>query len=878
MEEFNTHGGYFAPKDYTRINTGGSHDENPNGGVQYGTDGKGIPNLVEQGESIYDDFVYSDKIVADENVLSKYKIPNRYSGKRYSDIANSLVDEASERPNDPISNNGMNAMLLRLAEAQEEQKQIEKQKELEKIVSKLSPEELESLYNMLANENGLSQDNQQTEVPQPNTEQDQQAVANEQYPQEEAMQQEGPQEAVHQGQDIMYGDEVQADEESEVNNADYSQDSVPQGQEIHPEEKVTQGEAEQDGVTRQFASGGHLPDTNNPIAQRDNTLVSIPQAAEMYFRKTEPLPEHNIFGVVNPQPSFGGEIRQGSIPYEQLLKENPVNRAIMDLATFGISEIPLAIDDAKNGDYTGAALLPLSLIGSGVLGKALGKGVKAASKFVNKEAIKVAKVALKKKASEIAKLDKLLNNEIKPTVKTIKANNKSLSQNIPGLKSDILPENTFNSAEHPDYFFSKNILNDAVQEATNTANNIGYIQPVEEAANNLLHVVVPKKVVRMKKPINVWKAAKIAGSIAGAGEIGNVAIKGLYTWMKHRPKNEPEVIPENKPEVIQKNEQKIRQKNEPEIKNNSGNKTEQEIDDENTGQISWGYEYKKGGKVHTKPTVNKRTPLGLPTIHNMLTDPSFQTLEVPNKQYGLLGPTRYEFTNRHRGGNPILPTLPRYAGIGLNSILALYNAGQSPDRYYSQSINPSLPYASLHLTNPIYNPVDENMLINAVAAQNAGNAYAIRNSGLGASLAPALLANDYNLGRNIGDSYMKVRDANNQRLNDVIARRNANEQTRGQFNLGINNTRSNILNSTRLNNLNNALKLQMINDEAVGRKYAAIQNTLNSISEGLAGIGRENMNMNMITTNPAIRYKILPDGSLAYQRGDGGFLLINDNE
>ena len=33
MSKFDTHGGYFAPKDYTRINEGGSHEENPNGGV-----------------------------------------------------------------------------------------------------------------------------------------------------------------------------------------------------------------------------------------------------------------------------------------------------------------------------------------------------------------------------------------------------------------------------------------------------------------------------------------------------------------------------------------------------------------------------------------------------------------------------------------------------------------------------------------------------------------------------------------------------------------------------------------------------------------------------------------------------------------------------
>lgn len=142
MGTFNTHGGYFAPKDYFRINEGGSHKENPNGGVQIGHDNNGIPNLLEEGEPVYKDFVYSDNIKADKSILKDFFIPEKYAGKLYSEIADSFIEEAEVRPNDPVSNNGLNVMLGRLADAQEEQKLRKEERALKAELKKLSPEEL----------------------------------------------------------------------------------------------------------------------------------------------------------------------------------------------------------------------------------------------------------------------------------------------------------------------------------------------------------------------------------------------------------------------------------------------------------------------------------------------------------------------------------------------------------------------------------------------------------------------------------------------------------------------------------------------------------------------------------------------------------------
>ena len=47
---------------FTYIGNGGSHEENPYDGVQIGVDPQGVPNLVEEGEVLWNDFVFSRRI------------------------------------------------------------------------------------------------------------------------------------------------------------------------------------------------------------------------------------------------------------------------------------------------------------------------------------------------------------------------------------------------------------------------------------------------------------------------------------------------------------------------------------------------------------------------------------------------------------------------------------------------------------------------------------------------------------------------------------------------------------------------------------------------------------------------------------------------
>lgn len=109
-----TQGGIFS-NGVIQINEGGTHSENPFEGVQMGVDNQGIPNLVEQGEVVWNDYVFSNRLKPSKEMKKK----NKYKGDTFADIAKEIQKESEERPNDWISKNGLDAGLSRLAALQE---------------------------------------------------------------------------------------------------------------------------------------------------------------------------------------------------------------------------------------------------------------------------------------------------------------------------------------------------------------------------------------------------------------------------------------------------------------------------------------------------------------------------------------------------------------------------------------------------------------------------------------------------------------------------------------------------------------------------------------------------------------------------------------
>lgn len=108
-------------------NNGGTHESNPLGGIPMGYDEEGTPNMVEQGETRYEDFVFSDRL--------KMKNPTNYGlnkslhNKTFADASKRLAKESEERPYDQISKRGKDAAMQKLMGANQEALEVAEMKE-----------------------------------------------------------------------------------------------------------------------------------------------------------------------------------------------------------------------------------------------------------------------------------------------------------------------------------------------------------------------------------------------------------------------------------------------------------------------------------------------------------------------------------------------------------------------------------------------------------------------------------------------------------------------------------------------------------------------------------------------------------------------------
>lgn len=185
------------------INAGGSHEENPYDGVQMGISKEnGQPNLLEEGETVFDDYVFSKRIKPDAQTKKKFHL-GKNTDTTFADLSKKLEKESEERPNDAISQAGLTKQMHALAEEQERQKQEQQEKEMQKVQEafmKLPPEQQEEIMQQMAmqeqqqpsQEEQQAMAEQQAQQPQLSAE-EQQALAQQQGGGEQQVMQEQPQ-------------------------------------------------------------------------------------------------------------------------------------------------------------------------------------------------------------------------------------------------------------------------------------------------------------------------------------------------------------------------------------------------------------------------------------------------------------------------------------------------------------------------------------------------------------------------------------------------------------------------------------------------------------------------------------------------------------
>ena len=141
--DLNTYGGtYNGGLEY--INNGHTHSENPYGGVPMGTDRNGTPNLVEEGETIWNDYVFSNRLKVPETLTDIYKLSKDIT---FAEASKKLGKEIEETPNDPISKRTFNFFMQDLQQSQEEVKAKKELAKAKRQFNKLSPQEQLGILN-----------------------------------------------------------------------------------------------------------------------------------------------------------------------------------------------------------------------------------------------------------------------------------------------------------------------------------------------------------------------------------------------------------------------------------------------------------------------------------------------------------------------------------------------------------------------------------------------------------------------------------------------------------------------------------------------------------------------------------------------------------
>lgn len=145
------HGGDWS-NGLTFINEGGTHEQNPLGGVPVGVDQEGTPNLVEEGEIIWNDYVFSNRLKPTKKQLETIGFDPKYERWTFAKIVEDMQKASAENPLDKISTDTLNENLMYLMTMQEEirmKKQAKKNsKNMFPFGGDLTPEELAEIDNI----------------------------------------------------------------------------------------------------------------------------------------------------------------------------------------------------------------------------------------------------------------------------------------------------------------------------------------------------------------------------------------------------------------------------------------------------------------------------------------------------------------------------------------------------------------------------------------------------------------------------------------------------------------------------------------------------------------------------------------------------------
>lgn len=95
---------------------GDSHDE-PSGGIDMTEPGSSTYTLVEGGETMFNDFVYTNSRAVGKGTAKQFKLPKFIEGLTFADASKKLAEDFNMNPNNPNSKKSFEQMMARLEKA-----------------------------------------------------------------------------------------------------------------------------------------------------------------------------------------------------------------------------------------------------------------------------------------------------------------------------------------------------------------------------------------------------------------------------------------------------------------------------------------------------------------------------------------------------------------------------------------------------------------------------------------------------------------------------------------------------------------------------------------------------------------------------------------
>lgn len=885
MGKFDSYGGNFTPKGYMKVDAGGSHEENPNGGVQVGVDPQGVPNLLEEGEPVYNDYVYSDNIVATEEFLLKNNIPKKYAGRLYSEIADSLFAEYEERELDPISKNGADAMLTRLAQAQEEQKQYEQQKELEAYLKTLSPEELQALDEQLAmiEQQGMEQ------MPQQPSEEEMMAMQGQQPMPQEVMQQPMPMVAALGGQINTFRRGGTKDEERKridaVTNAILAQAALRDRQGLESKYKMT-GEAplvSSNPIADLLTPVGDLKytgfafqDIKDAIKERDylDALKTAGIAAGMFV-----LPEGLDIGLKGLLSSSGRAmrrgVRKGAKEAEQSVRKKVYDNIVEEGKKIAERRQTIAdnIADATKEIETSSSNLAKKLSEDASREKPLS----GAAKTAHDNSIE----QLRKNISENSDILKTKKKEARAEWWNEQQNGwREFDANIEYRLAGGKPSSTkavATQSSRPELTkaqkWKRAGIGLGIGTGVGTLSTLGINSWVKNKQARQLPPppvsnTAPTDTTAIAPTVNpetgvtrfeLYSAPKLAfgGRINRFDEGGNYTLPASYVIDTYKGPHinlpnfylkdllngnniqKPSLLPVNvdtTPALFPTNIDTAAMTKE--MEQNLGREPLFPVDI-NTDDITRQSEraLREADMGYFLPSVsNKATALGGRASYNDSLSQRTPTSLVGNTGSGTSLGKPYS-------------TLGMYAPAFLGAAEGSWDAFQPIDRYRMTPVRAFEPEGKFTYEKQYYTPQDRNELINAILAQGNGLMGQIGNSGAGPSAPAAMIAADNQISQNAGKALWQGIMGNTQSKNTAIQANNQYGSIESQYNLMLDRARQAERARAQSANAQMAIPLQQLNYGAEGDYYAALQNQSQAVAQALADIARMKFAYNQINSD-----------------------------